>query len=213
MSKDDTAHSRDPEQTKKDILAVALDEFATHGFTGARVDRIARDTRTTKGMLYYYFGDKEGLYRAILEQVYPTIRSQEELVDTTTGSPLDAMNALLDFTFDYHETHQAFVRLVMIENIHNAAFLRDSGIDSSVSFTILKQLADVVDRGVDTGVFCRRVSPLDLHVLFTSFCFYRISNQHTVQTVLGLNMLSPQSSKRHRDMLKAMVLAYLQSAD
>ncbi|WP_294607830.1 helix-turn-helix domain-containing protein, partial [uncultured Roseovarius sp.] len=51
---------QDPEAVQRDILAVAVTEFAEHGLSGARVDRIAARTRTSKRMIYYYFGDKLG---------------------------------------------------------------------------------------------------------------------------------------------------------
>src|SRR6266540_995325 len=59
---------RDPERTRERILGAALKEFSAHGFAGARVDRIARRARINKRMLYHYFGNKEGLFRAILRR-------------------------------------------------------------------------------------------------------------------------------------------------
>ena len=55
----------DPERTRRDILDVATEEFAARGFSGARVDVIAERTRTSKRMIYYYFGGKEGLYSTL----------------------------------------------------------------------------------------------------------------------------------------------------
>ena len=63
------------ERTKHEILAAATREFAEHGLSGARVDAIAARTRTTKRMIYYYFGGKDKLYIAVLEKVYADIRS------------------------------------------------------------------------------------------------------------------------------------------
>src|SRR5262249_48799071 len=68
---------RDPEGTRKDILEIATEEFADKGFSGARVDDIAARTQTSKRMIYYYFGDKEGLFVAVLEQAYGRIRQIE----------------------------------------------------------------------------------------------------------------------------------------
>jgi AcrR family transcriptional regulator len=57
---------RDPERTRGRILEAALKEFAARGFAGARVGGIARRAKINKRMLYHYFGDKEGLFRAVL---------------------------------------------------------------------------------------------------------------------------------------------------
>src|SRR3954447_17224866 len=68
---------RDAVRTKREILEVATREFADRGYAGARVDEIAARTRTTKRMIYYYFGGKEQLYVAVLEAAYAGIRSAE----------------------------------------------------------------------------------------------------------------------------------------
>jgi AcrR family transcriptional regulator len=70
---------RNPELTREEILDVAVREFSRQGFSGARVDEIAAQTRTTKRMIYYYFGGKEQLYIAALEQAYATDRAAEKV--------------------------------------------------------------------------------------------------------------------------------------
>ena len=73
--------TNDPERTKRDILEVAMAEFASEGYSGARVDAIAARTRTSKRMIYYYFGGKEQLYLAVLEEAYRSIRALEDQLD------------------------------------------------------------------------------------------------------------------------------------
>src|SRR5271156_3529378 len=111
--------TRDPERTKADILTVATKEFASHGLSGARIDTIAALMRTSKRMIYYYFGSKEGLYLAVLEKVYGDIRSVEQELDLANLPPTDAIRRMIEFTFDYEEAHPDFIRLVSIENIHH----------------------------------------------------------------------------------------------
>src|SRR6266480_827955 len=111
---------RDAQRTRRDILDVARHEFAERGYSGARVDHIAARTRTTKRMIYYYFGSKEQLYIEVLERAYATIRSLEREVDVEHLDPPAAVRRLAEITFDHHEAHPEFIRLVSIENIHNA---------------------------------------------------------------------------------------------
>jgi len=54
--------------TRATILQAALAEFAEHGPAGARVDRIAAVAGVNKRMLYHYFGDKAGLFQAVLAE-------------------------------------------------------------------------------------------------------------------------------------------------
>src|SRR5664279_2389076 len=107
---------RDPERTKLEILAVATDEFARLGFAGARVDEIADRTRTTKRMIYYYFGSKEGLYTTALERAYAELRAADSELDLAGLDPQAALRKIVRSTYDYHVSHPSFVRLVSVEN-------------------------------------------------------------------------------------------------
>src|SRR4051812_10023071 len=113
----------DPEGAKQDILDVATEEFAQHGLSGARVDAIAERTRTSKRMIYYYFGNKEGLYLAVLENTYAEIRALEAGLDLANSEPVEGLRRLINHTFESDESHTAFVGLVAIEK----AALRPSG--------------------------------------------------------------------------------------
>ena len=72
---------RDAERTKQAILDAAKVEFAEKGLAGARVDTIAEQSGANKRMLYYYFGSKEDLYVAVLEDVYGAMRQTESDLD------------------------------------------------------------------------------------------------------------------------------------
>src|SRR3984885_4285116 len=101
-SRKQSSRIKDPERTRANIIEVASAEFAERGLSGARVDRIAERTQTSKRMLYYYFGDKEGLYRAVLLSYYQRLRSAEATLDLAHQPPLMALQSLVEFTFDYH---------------------------------------------------------------------------------------------------------------
>src|SRR3954466_4088872 len=117
------AATRDRERTQAEILAVATREFAEHGYSGARVDEIAELTRTTKRMIYYYFESKQGLYAAVLQAAYAEIRAKEQTIEVAHLDPLAAIRRVAELTFDHHESHPDFIRLVAIENIHRAEHL------------------------------------------------------------------------------------------
>lgn len=59
---------RDLNRTRERIMAAAQKEFAASGFAGARTDAIACRARVNERMIFYCFGSKEGIYRAVLEQ-------------------------------------------------------------------------------------------------------------------------------------------------
>ncbi|MFN3443116.1 MAG: TetR/AcrR family transcriptional regulator, partial [Rhizobium rosettiformans] len=116
----------DPERTREDILDVATEEFSELGLSGARVDQIAEKTRTSKRMIYYYYGSKEGLYLAVLEKAYRKIRSLEADLQLAELPPEEALRRLISTTFDHDEQNPDFVRLVSIENIHHAMHMKRS---------------------------------------------------------------------------------------
>ncbi|QOK99342.1 TetR/AcrR family transcriptional regulator (plasmid) [Ralstonia pseudosolanacearum] len=200
----------DPERTRADILAVATEEFAEQGFSGARVDMIAERTRTTKRMIYYYFGSKEGLYLAVLEKKYEEIRAFESSLQLSDMDPEAAMRALIGATFDYEESHPEFVRLVAVENIHNARHLAQSKTIANLNVTIVETIQSLLERGRAAGRFRADVQALDLHLLITSFCFFRVSNRATLETAFGQKLGTPKTRARHKQMLCDAVIRYLE---
>jgi AcrR family transcriptional regulator len=203
--------ARDPEQTRRDILDAARAEFADKGLSGARVDEIAARTRTTKRMIYYYFGSKEGLYAAVLEEMYGGIRDAEQGLDLETLPPAEALRQLIETTFDYHAEHPEFVRLVAVENIHSARHLREASSIADRNDTVIRTLRTLLDRGEREGVFRARIDAVDLHMLISGFCFYRVSNRHTLGVIFGRDLATPEHQAAHRRMIVDSVLAWVRA--
>jgi len=134
------ARTNDPEKTKQDIIAVATREFAAKGLAGARIDEIAARTKTSKRMIYYYFESKEGLYLAVLEEAYRRIRRIESELDLDHLPPLEAMAEIAGFTFDYQNRYPDFIRLVVIENIHEGAHIKRSKVIQQLNVTAIDAL-------------------------------------------------------------------------
>jgi AcrR family transcriptional regulator len=200
---------RDAERTRADILAVATREFADQGYAGARINVIADKTSTTKRMIYYYFGGKEGLYVAVLEQAYGFIRSLEQQLDVEHLDPIEAARELAGLTFDHHESHQDFIRLVSIENIHRAEHLSRSTVLSGLANPALDVLGAILRRGWAAGVFREDVDALDVHQVISSFCVFRTANRHTFGAIFGRDMIDPARREHQRTMLGDLVVAYL----
>ena len=202
---------RDPERTRAEILQVATDEFAEHGYSGARVDRIAAQTRTTKRMIYYYFGCKEELYVAVLERAYAAIREAEQEIDVDHLDPIAAIRRLAELTFDHHEANPNFIRLVSIENIHRAEHMRQSSQIANLNVPAIDLIARILERGYAAGTFTRRVDAIDLHMMISAFCVFRVANQHTFGAIFDRDLTSPDLRDRYREMLADMVVSYLVS--
>jgi AcrR family transcriptional regulator len=203
---------RDAARTREEILEVAMREFSDRGYAGARVDEIAAQTRTTKRMIYYYFGGKEQLYVAVLERAYATARETERAVDVDHLDPVAAIRRLAELTFDHHESHPDFIRLVSIENIHRAEHMASSERLQNLNFPAIERIERILERGRADGVFHRDADPVDLHAMISAFCVFRVANRHTFGTLFGRDLLDPDSRERLRDMLGDMVVDYLRGS-
>ncbi|MDT3395737.1 TetR/AcrR family transcriptional regulator [Streptomyces sp. B1866] len=200
---------RDAARTRTEILDVATEEFSRQGFAGARVDEIAARTHTTKRMIYYYFGSKEKLFTEVLERSYAVIREQERQLDVAHLDPVSAIRRLAELTFDHHEAHPDFIRLVSIENIHEAEHIAGSASLSSLSSPATEVIARILAAGREEGVFTADIDAVDLHAMISSFCFFRIANRHTFRTLFGRDLTAPDRRDHYRAMLGDMVIAHL----
>jgi AcrR family transcriptional regulator len=200
---------RDAARTKADILKVATEEFARLGYTGARIDEIAARIHTTKRMIYYYFGGKEQLFTAVLEQAYAVIREQEQQLDVGHLDPAAAIRRLAELTFDHHEAHPDFIRLVSIENIHEAEHIAASATLSELSSPAIEVIRRILEEGRAQGVFTAEVDAVDLHAVISSFCFFRVANRHTFGALFGRDLTAPDRREHYRTMLGDLVISYL----
>lgn len=203
--------SRAGQISRAEILAVATEEFAQRGLAGARVDAIAERTRTSKRMLYYYFGSKEGLYKAVLEHVYSQIRSVETQLDLDGLTPIEAMRRLVELTFDYDESHPHFISLVNVENVNHGQFVAQLTSVRKRYSNILHLMQSVLDRGVASGAFRSDVGAIDARLVIGALCFFRVSNRHTFGALFDCDLAEPQTRRRHRHMIVDAVLRFLRA--
>jgi AcrR family transcriptional regulator len=201
----------DPEGTRRNIIEVATEEFAGKGFSGARVDDIAARTKTSKRMIYYYFGSKEGLYIAVLEEAYRSIRSSEAALDLGRQNPEEALRALVSFTFDYHNARPEFVRLIMNENILNGAYVTRSKAIPRLNVPIIDATRDLLVRGQRDGIFRRDLDPIELHMSISALSFYNVSNRTTFSTIFKRDMISPRALAARRAQVIDIILRYVKA--
>lgn len=200
---------RDAARTRAEILEVATEEFARLGYTGARIDEIAARIRTTKRMIYYYFGGKEQLFTAVLERAYAGIRQLEQGLEVEHLDPAAAIRRLAELTFDHHEAHPEFIRLVSIENIHEAEHIAASETIGRLNSPAIEIIGRILEEGRAQGVFAADVDAVDLHAMISSFCFFRVSNRHTFGALFGRDLTAADRREHYRTMLGDMVIGYL----
>ena len=193
---------QNPDAVRADILEVATSVFARNGFAGARIEEIVRRTRTSKRMIYYYFEDKQGLYLSVLEAAYARVRQGEDALNLEELEPLEALERLVEFTFDYHRDNPDYVRLVAIENIHNAVHLEKSDSILTVNLPAISKLRQICEAGIEAGVFRPDLNAVELHWLITSSCIFNVSNRATFEHLYGSELFS----KHGQNNLKSLIV-------
>src|SRR4051812_24205531 len=184
-----TRRKRDPEGMQRKILEAATEEFANHGFGGARVERISRRAHTVDRMLYYYFGSKEKLFRSVLEQAYEQLGEAEQRLALSSTPPREAMEALIRFTWDYYCAHPEFIRLLNSENQHRGQHLKKSTRVSQLSFPLLTILSELLERGAQAGVFRQQIDAVQVYVTIAALGYFYLSNRYTLSRFLARDLM------------------------
>jgi hypothetical protein len=122
---------------------------------------------------------------------------------------VDALRQLAELTFDHHEDHQDFVRLVSIENIHYAEHLRRSASRDVLAAPALDVLTRIMERGRAAGVFRDDVDALDVHMIISAFCVFRGANRYTFRAIFDRDLLDPSRREHLRRMIGDLVVAHL----
>jgi AcrR family transcriptional regulator len=187
--------------SRANILLVATQEFAEKGLSGARVDDIGERTNTSKRMLYYWFKSKVGLYRAVLESCYANIRQIDTSLDLDSLPPTEALRELVRVTFDYHNAHPDFVRLVMNENIHHGVHIAHIANIKTRSRIIIAMLQKLINRGVDAGAMRPGIDPVELHMSISALCFFNVSNRYTFARIFQRDFDSAAAIKARREVV------------
>jgi AcrR family transcriptional regulator len=198
-----------PEVNRARIVQAAIDEFSARGFKGASMDAIAARTHTTRALINYYFGSKEKLYIAVLEQVYGEIRDAEAELDLDHLAPVEAIRRIVEFTYGYYVSHEGFVRLVVAENQAQGRHLRKSRAMRTLNRPIIDRLARVIERGQSQGLFRAGVDPVEVHKAIAALGMFNVTNQFTFGAIFQREMGSKGDVKRRRDVVADIIVSYL----
>jgi AcrR family transcriptional regulator len=200
---------RDADATRARILAAATAEFARRGLAGARGDRIARAARCSERMVYYYFGSKEGLFRAVLEAAYLSLQQAERSLRLDDLPPVRALEEFCRFVWRYYLDHPEFIGLVNTENQHRATHLRRSPRLGDLVSPVIALLKDLLARGAAAGVFRRGIDPVELYIAIAALGYFYLSNSATLSAVLGRELRTAPRLQAHWRAAAEMIRRYV----
>jgi AcrR family transcriptional regulator len=201
--------TRDADRSREAILLAARDEFSAHGLGGARVDRIAERAGLNKKLIYYYFEDKDSLFRAVLEEAYRNIREAERQLHLDDMPPEQAVRKLTEFTWHYYLEHPEFLTLLNSENLHRARHIEGSERARALNTPLIEALARILERGRASGRFRGGVDPLQLYISIAGIAYFYLSNQHTLSAIFGRDLMSPKALNERLSHICDVILGYV----
>ena len=204
-----TIRSRDATRTRASILSVAVGEFAEHGFHGARIERITKMAKCNSRMIYHYFGSKEELYVAVLEDVFEKIRTGEAQLDFAGGDPAEKVRELVTFTFDYFANNANFRKLTRNENLLNGKYIAQSDAIGDMSLPLITAIDALISRGFKTGAFRSKPDAVQLYLTIVALSAHHLNNAATLGTVVGQDLHDKAWQSDRRTHAIAVIQSYL----
>lgn len=196
-------------KTREMILAGALAEFSQKGFDGARIDEIALRAGVNKNLLYHHFGSKDGLFSALLERTYATIRARQNDLQLRSLDPVVGMRRLVIFTGKIWVQWPEFLRLLQSENLHGGKHARESATIPTLYNPLLFTINDLLRRGTEQGVFRTGVDPVDLYISISSLTAHYLTHHHTFEAIFQRKMMTPERIRTRLEHAADMIERYL----
>jgi len=204
---------RNADQARADLLESARREFADKGFALAGIEAIAEPTGLNKKMIYHYFGSKEDLYIAVLEQVYLGIRKMEEALPLEDLEPLEAIQRLVEETWDYYVATPDFIALVNQENLLGAIYLQKSGIVKRRTSVLLSRVTAILKKGVEQAKVRPGVDPLQLNHSIAALGFYYLNNRFTNTQIYNYDHMTSEALATRRAFIVDFVMRAIMSKE
>lgn len=200
---------RSAEARRRDIVAAARHEFANRGYDGARVDAIVARANVSKNLAYHYFSSKEGLFIAVMEDVYRTMMSYYSDDSVRGMAPVEGMEHIVRCVHRSFLKHPEVIPLLNSENLHRAGRIAKSSEIRNIRNPLAEAIADVLARGAADGCFRAGIDPVEVYISVAALCWFHLSNAWTLGALLREDLLLPDRLARREAHVVEMVLAYL----
>ncbi len=200
---------RKSDRSRAAILAASIAEFARKGLDGARVDQIATRSKVNKNLIYLYFGSKESLFQAVLENSYRKLRAAQDERHVVSLDPVTGMQEFVRATYKGILEAPEIVALAASENVHRAIHIKRSKVIKDLFVGISVTLNDLYGRGRRAGLFRPNIDMIELYVTIVSICCHHISNQYTLSTLLEADLMSKRRLASRERHAISMILRYI----
>jgi TetR/AcrR family transcriptional regulator len=200
---------RNPQRSRERILAAALAEFAAKGFSGARVDAIARRAGLNKQLISHHFGGKLGLYRAVMSRRRNRGGGEISVAPAPLPGALAAFNELA-------AQDPEWIRVLLWETLEGSQGgaddrdVADDGGSDVATADLAARAARYRDRVAwvaDEQAAGRLPDDLDPHLLFLSLlgaALYPVLLPHVADLVCGEDTRTETFAERYRAHLEGL---------
>ena len=171
--------------TREAILKAATKVFAKHGYAGGRVEQISKAAKSYDRMIYYYFGSKEDLFIAVLEEVYQRFNEAESALQLDADRPVESLKAVIRFMWSYYRDNPEFITLLNAENLHRGKHIAKSLRAKEYSSQAIAVLGEVLKNGAQQGLFRDDASARDIYLTIAAMGYFYLSNRFTLSAFLG----------------------------
>lgn len=200
---------RTAELSKEKIIKAAIAEFSLKGLDGARVDEVARRSGTNKNLLYHHIGNKDRLFTAALEATYQTIRERQREFLANQMDPETGVRQLIHLLMSIWVEHPEYGKLLASENFHGGKHVKRSKVIGEMYQQLIETLKDLLQRGVDQGIFRPGIEPIDLYISISSLSAYYVSHQHTLNALFHIDVMQPQRLRQRENHIVDMIIRYV----
>lgn len=192
--------------TRDAILKAAIKVFAKHGFAGGRVEEISRLAKSYDRMIYYYFGSKESLFVAVIEETYRRFNEAETRLVLDLSQPVQALRDVIAFIWGYYQKNPEFITLLNSENLHRGRHILRAKRSGEYSSPALAVLGQVLGSGAAAGVFRAELRARDLYLMIAAMGYFYLSNRFTLSAFLGEPLEDPAALAHWQQFITDAVL-------
>jgi AcrR family transcriptional regulator len=179
--------------TRDNILRAATKVFAKHGYDGGSVEKISKAAKSFDRMIYYYFGSKEGLYVAVIEETYRRFNEAESALALDLSQPVESLVKVVRFIVHYYRSNPEFVTLLNTENLHRGKHIAKSPQAKEYSSPAIAVLDELLASGAAQHAFRRDLRGRDLYLMIAALGYFYQSNRFTLSAFLGEDLESNEA--------------------
>ena len=179
--------------TRDAILRAATRVFAKHGFAGGRIEMISTAAKSHDRMIYYYYGSKEALFIAVIEDTYRRFNEAEQALALDVQQPRQALSDVIRFVWRYYQKNPEFITLLNTENLLRGKHVGKRPTVREYSSPVIAITDSVLRSGAAQGLFRPELKARDVYLMIASMAYFYLSNRYTLSSFLGENLEAPEA--------------------